>query len=84
MGKFKKVLEFSEGNINFTIDDFIFTDDSKYSISNVNIIKTIKSKNESVKDVPTIFVGDNSSVTLTNFKTKRNIFLSNRKKNNDK
>lgn len=79
----KKVLEFSEGNINFTIDDFIFTDDSKYSISNVNIIKTIKSKNESVKDVPTIFVGDNSSVTLTNFKTKRNIFLSNRKKNND-
>lgn len=81
-GNMQKTLEFLEGNINFTIDDFIFTEESKYSISNVNIIKTIKSKNESIKDAPTIFVGDNSSVTLANFKTKKNIYLSNRKKNN--
>ncbi|MEP9852965.1 hypothetical protein ABDK10_09795 [Staphylococcus aureus] len=82
-GNMQKTLEFLEGDINFTIDDFIFTEESKYSINNVNIIKTIKSKKESVKDVPTIFVGDNSSVTLTSFKTKKNIYLSNRKKNNE-
>ncbi|RIM88139.1 hypothetical protein, partial [Staphylococcus shinii] len=54
-----------------------------YSISNVNFIKTINSKSAIENNIPTVFVGDNSALTLSKLKTGKNVILSNRKKYND-
>lgn len=80
---YNEYLQFLENNIQFKIKDFIFPNESKYSITNVNFIKTISSKNVAEKGIPTLFVGDNSALTLAKLKTKKNIIVSNRKKNND-
>lgn len=80
---YKDFLEFSEMGINYTISDFIFANDSQYSISNVNFIKSINSKYEVERNIPTLFVGDSGALTLSKLKTDKNIILSNRKKNNE-
>ncbi|MGK3150090.1 hypothetical protein VQE80_06525 [Staphylococcus shinii] len=80
---YNEFLEFSEDNIEYKISDFIFANDSQYSISNVNFIKTINSKSAIENNIPTVFVGDNSALTLSKLKTGKNVILSNRKKYND-
>ncbi|WP_070657125.1 hypothetical protein, partial [Staphylococcus sp. HMSC065A08] len=64
-------LEFSENNIEYTSNDFIFANDSQYSISNVNFIKSVNSKYKVERNIPTIFVGDSSAITLSKLKTKK-------------
>ncbi|MBF7030175.1 hypothetical protein [Staphylococcus kloosii] len=81
--EYNEFLQFSENGIEYKIEDFIFANDSQFSISNVNFIKRSNSNYEVEENIPSIFVGDNSALTLGNVKTKKNVILSNRKKDND-
>lgn len=74
--------EFKNDKGKFDIKDVIYLSDFKNSYSNCNVIKSNNSETNTNFEIPTIFIDDNNIMNMSEFKSNKNIFLSNRMKSN--
>ncbi|MBW0764004.1 MULTISPECIES: hypothetical protein [Mammaliicoccus] len=80
--EYMNIFKFKENNCTFTFKDIIYLKRMAESYSNTQIIKSRTDNSEIYDNDISIFLGDNSSLNFAEYKTNKNIYLSNRKKNN--
>ncbi|MGG6840866.1 UNVERIFIED_CONTAM: hypothetical protein MXM71_06860 [Mammaliicoccus sciuri] len=79
---YMKIFNFKDEKNHYKLNDIIQHGGNTKNYSNTQIIKSRKYTNNINNNEVSIFLGDNSSLIFSEYRTERNIFLSNRKKSN--
>ncbi|MGY0685437.1 hypothetical protein ACW7DJ_12660 [Mammaliicoccus sciuri] len=79
---YMKIFNFNNEKHHYKLDDIIQHSGNAKNYSNTQIIKSRNYTNDINNNEVSIFLGDNSSLIFSEYRTERNIFISNRKKNN--
>lgn len=78
----RKQIEFSDGVNIFNSNDLLFFLSDSYNYKNVNFVNSLESEPKYFAEAISMFVGDNSGNRFAKYKTKKNIYLTNRLKMN--
>ncbi|MCJ1785530.1 hypothetical protein [Mammaliicoccus sciuri] len=79
---YMKIFNFNNEKHHYKLDDIIHHSGKVKNYSNTQIIKSRNYTNDITNNEVSIFLGDNSSLIFSEYRTERNIFISNRKKSN--